>query len=179
MCDPITILTGAALTEGVKLVFDQVQKLLGFLGRRREKGEDAQPVTITSPVLRGEMLDAVPNLDRVAAYEEALKRIVGELALYTVEADPGRAEPLLDAARTVLEDVYGRAITFAWESDRQATGARIEGRVQADVVRGKLIGVGIESIKAGDVDVTGTAVAGEVEPGGEVAGVKIKHLGGS
>ncbi|HWX44484.1 MAG TPA: hypothetical protein VNY52_04085 [Solirubrobacteraceae bacterium] len=168
-------MTGAALTEAVKLVFDQTQKLLGFLGRRREKGADAQPAAITSPVLRGELRDAVPNLDRVAAYEEVLKRIVGELSLYTAEADPGKVEPLLDAARAVLEDVYGRTITFAWESDRQATGARVEGRVQADLVHGKLLGVGIESVTEGDVK--GTAVAGEVEAGGEVTGVKIKHLG--
>lgn len=132
-----------------------------------------------SPVLKGELRDVRADLDKAQAHQQALEHLVGRLSSYALsqvaEDEIKEVAPLVDAARTVLEELYGRTITFAWERDREPSGLSVSGAAYADVVRGKLSGVSIGTMTEGTA--TGTAGARIVDAGGEVHGAGVERLG--
>jgi hypothetical protein len=167
-------MTKAALLQAVELVIGQAEKVLAYV--RRGGAALAPPEDLTSPVLNGRLTGVTPDRDRADARADALEQLVR--GLRSCVASDRRDEDLaqlIDAARAVLEEVYGRTITFAWEGELPASGARIEGRAHADVVHGKLIGVAVGKLTEGDV--RGEAQARESGAGGETIGVSIERLG--
>jgi hypothetical protein len=160
---------------------DQVQSLLGWL-RRRRRGEEvpAPSEELISPVLKGELVQLAPDLQRAAKRSEALEQLAGKLAAYgavePTDAERDELLELVDAARSVIEEIYGHTLTFAWEKDRPESGSQIDGRAYADVVNGKLRGVKIKTMSGGEV--YGEATADTVGEGGEATGVEIDELHG-
>nr|WP_052478812.1 hypothetical protein [Kibdelosporangium sp. MJ126-NF4]CEL20764.1 hypothetical protein [Kibdelosporangium sp. MJ126-NF4]CTQ89677.1 hypothetical protein [Kibdelosporangium sp. MJ126-NF4] len=178
MPDPLTlsVLGGAALTEGIKFLYGQATELLK---RRRERKDAKAELPAETPALEGELRQPL-QVDPAALerLEPDLRELRRGLQDYVDELEPvdSSDERLLetaDAVRQILEAVYGQRITFRGEQ-RPASGPLAEGRVDVGTVSGYVAGV---RAKTATGTVRGMVNVNEVTSGGEVVGVDIDHLG--
>lgn len=153
----------AALTEGVKFLYQQASELLK---RRRAKkdGSTDVPAVVEEP----RSLPAA-DPDRVAAFEADLVELVEELRRRMPEHGPASADDqqllvVAEAVRRVLGAVYDTPIVFSGEA------AGVHGAVDVDEVAGYVAAVRAD-LAAGKI--TGTARVRRVEAGGEVIGVDL------
>ncbi len=179
---------GTVLTEGIKFLYGQASELITWWRQRNQDKEIAAPVapphsasapdSFDGPVLQGQ-----PDLDALARLEEQLAAVlkqqvlvgVGALGetLETTNAEHVRAAETL---RSLLESVYGQAITFHGEAGRPPSGTPfVRGTAKAESVLGRLTGLDAEVITEGHAE--GSADVVVVEPGGEVTGLKVKQIG--
>ncbi|MEU9688654.1 hypothetical protein [Amycolatopsis japonica] len=173
MADPLTlsVLGAAALTEGIKFVYNQATELLK---RRREKSAEALDV----PALEGELAPLEPDsavLDRVEPDLRELRKVLQD---YVDEIEPinqgdQRLLETTDAVRRLLEAVYRQRITFRGEQ-RPASGTIVEGTVDVATVSGYAAGVRARVV-GGGAHVRGTIRVDEVT--GTAVGVDLDRIG--
>ncbi|ONI74769.1 hypothetical protein ALI144C_38860 [Actinosynnema sp. ALI-1.44] len=182
MPDPLTlsVLGGAALTEGIKFLYGQATELLKRRRERKDAATAEQPAqTVETPELDGQLAQPLrvdqAALERLEPDLRALRRDLQDYVdgLEPVESSDDRLLQTADAVRRVLEAVYGQRITFRGEQ-RPASGPLAEGRVDVGTVAGYVAGV---RAKTATGTVRGMVNVDEVSAGGEVVGVDIDHLG--
>jgi hypothetical protein len=190
MPDPITTITlagigMAAITEGIKFLYDQAGELLKWRREKRKAAEGAQTALSSQPTLlpRPEVFELDPA--RPGVDEEALERFaqpMGELckdlsgiaAGYT-EIDSGDAILLtrVDALRKALEAVTDQRLTF--QGEKRPEGPVVRGQVNVEEVLGYVAGVAAGTITAGTV--TGEVTAKTVHEKGSAFGVRTDQIG--
>lgn len=182
MVDPLSgaVLTGVAMTEGIKFLYAQAGELLKWWRQRREGKEAPEPL-LEPPtgLLEGQLRPASPDFGQVDRVEPDLRELLRQLSTYASGVDePDAADNVLreqaDAVRRALEVIYGQRITFAGER-REPSGAVIDGRAVADQVFGDLAAVRAKTIRSGEV--RGDFRAKTVMPGARGTGVDVDTVG--
>jgi len=189
MPEPVTITLAAvgmaAITEGIKFLYDQAGELLKWRREKRKAAEGAQATPSPQPTLvaRPGVFEPDPTLPNVDEAElERLAKPMGELcnALSGIvagrtEVDPGDATLLerVDALRKALEFVTGQPLTFRGET--RPEGPVVRGQVNADEVRGKVAGVAAGTITGGTTE--GKVTVKKVGKKGSAVGVKARRIG--
>ncbi len=178
------MLGGAALTGGVKFLYDQVSELLK---RRRERKEAAkngseppaapeQP--ITSEVLVGELRPTIDDSILEARIDEllALKKQLLEIGEGEREADPADAAVIRDfeQLRALLEAIFGQRITFEGESDRPPTGSAIAVTMKTENVDGEVVVADLHEIRDGST-VTIKSEHGAIGKDAKLTGLHTGH----
>lgn len=185
MADPVSLamLTGFALTEGIKFLYNQAGALLESWRQRRLQagtgaGENGAPVL--PPLEQAEVLDGPPDPSRrpdpnlVEARLTDLESALDALDPYVRARAARQAQPDDLALRTdverlrgLLEELYGQRLTFKGEGDgRGRTGTVLDVRVQV--------------VDVADSEVTGITNAGAAAPGSRVvADVRAERVQGS
>jgi hypothetical protein len=173
MADPLTlsVLGATVLTEGIKFVYNQATELLR---RRREKAAEAPDV----PALEGQLAPLNPDsavLDRVEPDLRELRKVLQDYVddIEPISAQDERLLEATDAARRLLEAVYGQRITFRGEQ-RPVSGPVVEGTVDVDAVSGYVAGVRARVV-GGSAHVRGAVRADEVS--GTAVGVDLDRIG--
>lgn len=162
----LAVLSGAALTEGIRFLYDQAGTLLE---RRRDRQQT--PDVVAEPDILGE-----PDEVRAQALEDHIRALRSDLAPLADPAyeDSEEADGDLlwraDALRAVLECVYGTRVVF---SDENRPATEVFSQVRVEEVRGYAAAV------RGDAGTKGRLRARmhvrQVEAGGEVIGVDLRH----
>jgi hypothetical protein len=190
MPEPVTTITlaavgMAAITEGIKFLYDQASELLKWRREKRKAAEGTQTTPSPQPTLmpRPEIFEpatAQPSVD-----EGTLERIaepMGELCdglsgivAGRIEVDTNDAALVsrVDALRKALELVTGQPLTFRGET--RPEGPTVRGRVNADAVLGEVVGVAAGTIAAGTT--VGEVTAKTVHEKGSAVGVKVDRIG--
>jgi hypothetical protein len=175
MSDPLTLsfLGAAALTQGIKFLFDQATELLRRRREARAAGEDRvettsvePPTTDGSQLLDGELARrpiAAGVLEQNLAMLQGLRRDLGDYADGLADVEPSDLDLLrkVEALRGLLEAVYGQRITFTGEP-RPTTGTPVNQAAASSAVAAaeRAVAVGRDNI--------GTIITGDV---GEASGV--------
>jgi hypothetical protein len=174
--DPLSTFAAAALTQGVQFLYQQAAEFLSaWRARRHDKGapppralDAPEGVTVTRPR---------PLADPPS--EEAI-RVLEQLAALVEPIQSGKIDPTSPAARAAVEqlrDVVEAAlrapVQLAGEPQRPVTIADIN--VVTERVAGRVAGLRGNLAKLpGGSQITGVHVTtGEVEAGGDVAGVDV------
>ncbi len=191
MVDPVSIaaLTGVALTEGIKFLYNQADAILKRRAEHKRvvEGQPAPTAPPPQPVETPSVL--VGSLRPIEIDDAAADELAGELKALRHRLEdiaegyetPRDGDPSVLAAVTALrdaiEDVIGQRITFRGE-DRPATGSpTVTGRIRADVIRGRATSVDAGTVEGGGA-VTGTVDVDVVDTGADVAGVRIRRVTG-
>ncbi|PTH85966.1 hypothetical protein C9J60_22655 [Streptomyces sp. A244] len=168
---PLAALSAAALTEGVRFLYDQAGELLRARRERRAEQSAADtPAVVAEPAVLPAADPAA--VERFSGELRALRADLHEVAHGVDEIDP-TDEALVrrvDALRRVLEAVYGIAVTFDGETGPQDV-PRTHGRIDVDAVAGYVAAVRADR-PAGWIK--GDVRAGRVEAGGEAIGVDLR-----
>jgi hypothetical protein len=167
---------GAAVTQGVKFLYQQAGELLSaWRGRRRDK--DAPPpraldapdgVTVTKP----RPLADPPDEDTIKVLEQ-LKDLVEPIQSGKIDAASPAARAAIEQLREVVEAALQAPVRLAGEpprplkvSDINVVTERVAGRVAG--LRGDLA-----KLPGGSVIYGVHVKTGDVEAGGDVAGVDL------
>lgn len=179
MADAISLATigAAALTEGIKFLYEQAGELL----RRRRERARMEPVQSTPPTVAEPAVLPAADLARLEALETQLRALRTDLHGYASEVDP--IDPSdqwlvhrVDALRRVLEVIYRSPLVFEGEP----VGAEVRGRVDVDEVAGYVAAVRADGTATDQVGgIEGTARVRRVESGGQVIGVELGDHPGS
>lgn len=186
MPDPLTlsVLGGVVLSEGVRFLYRQAEELIKAGRRRRADAGDPKPETAEVPSVPTEVLESAPptevdgaGLDRAT---DRLAELAEPLAPYArgEAAVDGGDTALLEAAdrlRTLLEQVYGRSITFRGEP-REAGTTRVAVEQKVGDVEGDAVGLEADSV-AGPADVRVRQESGRVAADGSVTGARLGDVG--
>jgi hypothetical protein len=188
MVDPLSlaVLTGVALTEGIKFLYQQADAILKRRAERKaaeQRGAPppADPIAVESPPIVDGRLSPM-TVDARAADELAdelkdLRRRLDDYAQgYEIPGD-GDQEVLrtTSALRDAIEDIIGQRISFKGEH-REPSGTPVAtGRIKAKEVRGRAIGVDVEKMHSGRAE--GTVDVDVVHEHGEAIGTRIKDFG--
>ncbi len=185
--DPITLaaLGAVAFSETVKFLYGQASELLQARRDRKQAALQADtPIELAVPA--SAPLDARPatlvaDASSLDALHPQLAELGMELAPYALESaeigsDPGRLERAASELRALLEEIYGRRLTFAGE-DRTPTGTRLDVRQEFESVSGVLRGVDADEIGQG-AEVNVEQRGKDLHGGGTVEGVRAKTIGG-
>jgi hypothetical protein len=172
--DPLSfpVLAGAALSQAFGFLFGRLAHLLDS---RVERTQDEPEQIDVPPVISGELGPLTTESAVVEAHLSEIQELVGTLSVY--ERKPERLDGQdaavradLARARTLLEQIYGKRITFHGEQ-RPASGVRVEQRLK--VVTSDVTGVAGNRVRSADV----TQEVDEVRPGGSIIGVHGDDIG--
>ncbi|MGW1606250.1 hypothetical protein [Streptomyces eurythermus] len=172
------VLATSALTQAIGFLYRRAEVVLD---RRAARGnaDGERPPEVVPPVVVGDPgnpLDFEPErlTDERAERLDSLMELLGLYAEneHLIDGQDERVRRTLARLRAVLEDIYGRRITFVGE-DRPTSGVRVAAR--AGHVHGKSTG-----FKGGRVSrLAGVEVEHDVtvvHPGGEATGAVIDDL---
>ncbi|MBK3576475.1 hypothetical protein JHN63_22225 [Streptomyces sp. MBT65] len=188
MVEPLSIavLTGVALTDGIKFLYGQADAILKRRAENRQaatRGEEtrAELVPVQTPnVIEGQLQPI--RIDPNAAEElaDVLKDLRRQLEDYAqgYETPPDGNLDVLRATqdlRDAIEDVIGQRITFRGEN-RDSTGTPVvTGQLTIQEIQGRAVAVHVEDVRSGIVH--GELKADKVSDGGEANAVRITKLG--
>lgn len=174
--DPLSTVAAAALTQGVKFLYQQAGEFLSAW-RARHRDKDAPPplaldapdgVTVTGP----RPLADPPGEETIKVLEQ-LKDLVEPIQSGKIDAALPAARATIDQLRDVVEAALQAPVRLAGEPPRPLTISHVD--VVTERVAGRVAGLRADLAKlpAGaqfsDVHVK----TGEVESGGNVAGVDL------
>ena len=167
--DPILMgAAGAALTEGVKFLYQQAAEILSSWRARRRDASAAPPRALSPPpgVSVGEAKPvADAPADQTLETLQELKDLAEPIKDGTIDVTDPAAREVIAELRTVVEAALQTPISFAGEPARPARVSDI--RVVTKDVAGRVTGV-----RARLANVKGVTVeTGKVDAGGEVTGV--------
>ncbi|MCX5111006.1 hypothetical protein OOK13_21150 [Streptomyces sp. NBC_00378] len=172
-------LAASALTQAIGFLLHRAEVVLDRHTERRDTSEPLLPEEVPDVVVGdpGHALDFDPD-EVTEERAERLETLVEALELYAenghlVEGQDERLRRTLGRLRTLLEDVYGRRITFASEEERPASGMRIVNRARD--VHGVSRALKARRVSSGvNPDILHTAEV--VHPGGEMTSVEVDEL---
>lgn len=184
VADPLSLaaLSAVALSQGISFLYSQLGDLLR---RRRERraaaGNDLPEADVVAPlgsaaqVLDGALAGGPIDLDALDRHADQLAALRGLLLPY-VEGDkpvePSNRQLLeqVDAARALLEQVYGQHISFVGER-RPATGTALAGQA-GDIGQyaRQVIASGERAVAVGGDMRGSTIITGDQSGGGATAG---------
>ncbi|MFF4765109.1 MULTISPECIES: hypothetical protein [unclassified Streptomyces] len=175
-------LAASALPQAIGFLLHRAEVVLDRRARRRDAGAPLPPDEVENvpDVVVG---DPGPALDFDPAEvtderRQQLETLVGALGLYSEnghlpDGQDERLRRALGRLRALLEDVYGRHITFAGEVQRPASGMRIVNKARD--VHGVSRALKARRVSSSaNADILHTAEA--VHPGGEMISVEIDEL---
>ncbi|WIX82873.1 hypothetical protein QRX50_19905 [Amycolatopsis carbonis] len=174
MVDPLSfpVLAGAALNQAFNFLFGRLAHTLD--SRDDHDQEDVEQIAVPA-VVRGELGPVTATSAVVEARLPEIQELVGTLSVY--ERKPERLDGTdaavradLARARELLEQIYGKRITFHGE-ERPGTGARVEQRIE--VLANEAIGIRASRVRSADV----TQVVGQVRTGGSIIGIDGDDIG--
>jgi hypothetical protein len=181
-------LDSAVLNEGTKFLFAQLTELLTRFRDRHAKEAVHSPeksVELTKDGRSTDMHSTTPECQPVTtdALEPLLPRLRDlrmRLSGYVDGLDPVTPTDVellatVEEARGLLEELWGRKITFRGES-RQQSGTSIDVDVRAHSVEGRLVGLRAKNVGASS-HFTSRADIGTVHQGGVVIGVEVDSTG--
>jgi hypothetical protein len=183
----LAVLTGVALTEGIKFLYGQADAILKRRAERKRAERlgtppPAEPIAVRTPEIVDGRLAPI-SVDVVAADELAdeLKELRHQLDDYAQGYETprdGDPDVLLAASalRDAIEDIIGQRITFKGEKREPSGTPVVTGRISAKEIRGRATAVDVGEMRAGRVDAS--VDAGVIEAGGEATGARISKLGG-
>ncbi|WP_457032488.1 hypothetical protein [Kitasatospora sp. P5_F3] len=172
------MLAASALTQAIGFLYHRAEIVLDRRAARRGTGEagPAEPVPDVLAGDPGHALDFDP--DRVTAdLADRLRSLLDALGMYAeheqlIDSQDERLQRTLGRLRALLEEVYGRRITFVGE-DRPMSGMRIVNR--AGDVHGVSRALKARRVSSlANVDVEHTAQV--VRRGAEMTSVEIDDL---
>jgi hypothetical protein len=173
--DPLSALTVAAITEGVKFLYGQAGEFVSAWRRRRQDKAAPPPQALTAPdgvtVARPRPLADPPSEQTVQLLEE-LQQLVEPIQSGKIDATtPSRAT--IGQLREVIEAVLQAPVRLAGEPPRPLKVSDIN--VVTQQVAGRVTGLRANLAKLpGGSEIYGVHVqAGGVEAGGEVTGVDL------
>lgn len=124
-------LAASALTQAIGFLYRRVEVVLDRRAERRNANEPLPQEEVPSVVVGdpGHSLDFDPA-EVTEERAERLETLLEVLGLYAenehlAEGQHERLRRTLGRTRTLLEEVYGRRITFVGEEERPASGLRI------------------------------------------------------
>jgi hypothetical protein len=170
MSDPVSLaaLSGTALTEGIRFLYDQAGSVL----ERRRDRRDRRDRKDTPEIVAEPRVLLAPDEQRANELEDEIRALREDLS-----ADGGElgTEDLLwraDALRILLESVYRTRLVFVGEN---RPDAEVYSDVEVNVLRGYAAAIRAD---AG----TGSRLRARlrvqsVEAGGEAVGVDLRHDG--
>ncbi|MGA4898724.1 hypothetical protein ACPCAJ_12645 [Streptomyces griseoincarnatus] len=172
-------LAASALTQAIGFLYRRAEVVLDRRAELREASEPLPPEGVPEVVVGdpGHVLDFDPaevTDERV----ERLETLMEVLGLYSdnehlVEGQDERLRRTLGRLRTLLEDVYGRRITFVGEEERPVSGMRIVNRARD--VHGVSRALKARRV-SGDANPDILHTAEVVHPGGEMTSVEVDDL---
>ncbi|MGW9593923.1 hypothetical protein ACWHLZ_26875 [Streptomyces chartreusis] len=188
MVEPLSIavLTGVALTEGIKFLYGQADAILKRRAETRQaaaRGEEtqAEPMPVRTPdVVEGRLEPIRIDPDAAEELADVLKDLRRRLEDYAQGFETPRDGDLdvlraTQELRDAIEDVIGQRITFRGEN-RDASGTPVvTGRLTAQEIRGRASAVDVGDMRSGSVQ--GNLEADMISDGGEASGVRITKLG--
>jgi hypothetical protein len=189
MPDPVTlsVLTAAALTEGIKFLYGQAGELL----KRRRERKDADRKGLQAPsldvpiiennIVAGQLTSIAVNQDILDQRGDQLETLSEKLGLYdrgVYAIDPTDDELIAraEALRGLLELAYGQRITLKGEN-REATGSSVNVDVIVRRVEGQLILAEVDHVGEGG-HVVAEGNVDTVAQGATMIGFKAKSVGG-
>ncbi|MFD5848228.1 hypothetical protein [Streptomyces chartreusis] len=188
MVEPLSIgvLTGVALTDGIKFLYGQADAILRRRAEARQAaacgGEtEAEPVPVRTPdVIEGRLHPVRIDPDAAEELADVLKDLRRRLEDYAQEYETPRDGDLdvlraMRELRDAIEAVIGQRITFRGEKRDSSGTPVVTGRLTAQEIRGRATAVGVEDMRAGEVDAD--LKADTVAEGGEAIAAHIKNLG--
>ena len=190
MSDPLAslaILGPAALTEGVRFLYDQAGELLKRRRDRREVGKASaasQPGEVAAASARdleGALAPLVVDANALEQVEQCIREFRDALQGYVeghkrIHSGDVRLLEMADALRQCLEAIYQQRITFPREQ-RPPSGPVVEGWIDVDTVAGYAAAVRARTISDGHL--SAQAHAEHVGPGGVMVGVEADRIGGN
>jgi hypothetical protein len=185
MADPLTLsaLGGAALTEGIRFLYNQAAELIKAARERRGKAKDAERVEVgrvPSEVLTGPLPDTVDA--RVLSQTHlSLARLLKDLTPYAtggaeIVPDDPQLLRVAHGLRTLLQTVYGQRLTLTGEQ-REPTDTQVKVQQLLGEIEGEASALRVGAVGRGArVDIEQSATT--VRPGGSVVGAQIDRIGG-
>ena len=154
MADPLSAvaLTGVALAEGIKFLYNQAD---GILKRRAERKEaervgtapPTEPILVETPeIVAGQLAPISVDASAADALADELKELRRKLEDYAQGYEtPSNGDPEVLrttlALRDAIEDIVGQRITFKGE-DRESSGTPVvTGKISAKEIRGRATAV--------------------------------------
>lgn len=184
MTDPMSaaVLGAAALTEGIRFLYDQAGEVLKRWREKRDSGKAEAGTAMLRPpegLLAGTVEPVEPQDDVADSLRRELSEARKALTEYIdgIEvARPGdqHVAVQMDALRRLLEAVYGQRLTFRGE-DRPPSGPLVTGEIDVEQVAGDAAAVRATKVVSGEV--RGVAKAARVEKGGRLTGVEVDGVG--
>ncbi|WP_344406079.1 hypothetical protein [Streptomyces longisporus] len=172
-------LAASALTQAMGFLYRRAEVVLDCRAQRSEASEPLPPEEVPEVVVGdpGHALDFDPDevTDERAERLETLMEVLGLYAEneHLVQEQEERLRRTLGRLRTLLEDVYGRRITFVGEEQRPTSGMRIVNRARD--VHGVSRALKARRVSSdANPDILHTAEV--VHPGGEMTSVEVDDL---
>ncbi|MFD3504742.1 hypothetical protein [Streptomyces sp. NPDC058678] len=188
MVEPLSIavLTGVALTEGIKFLYGQSDAILKRRAETRQaaaRGEEtpAELIPVQTPdVIEGRLQPIRIDPDAAEELADVLKDLRRRLEDYAQGYETpsdGNLDVLraTQELRNAIEDVIGQRITFRGENRASSGTPVVTGRLIAQEIEGRAAAVYVEDARSGRVD--GELKADKVSDGGEASAVRITKLG--
>ncbi|MEV4722740.1 hypothetical protein [Micromonospora humida] len=155
------------MPQAFAFLFDRLSHLLDHWNDKKNQSETPE----APAALQGELGTLVVNEPIFLRHQAELQNLAGALGSYVRNPERLSTEDKalviqLGRLRGLLEEVYGRALSFDGETDRPETGTRVEQRV--DSVTGTVLGV--DGVQDGPTHVVQQAKT--VEAGGWLIGVR-------
>lgn len=172
------VLAASALTQAIGFLYRRAEAVLDRRAARGGSGESQLPEEVPDVVVgdpgRAGDFDPTTVTDEQAERLETLMEVLGLYAEHErpVDGRDARLRRALGRLRALLEEVYGRHITFAGE-ERPASGRRIVNR--AGDVHGISRALKARRVSSGaGFDIEHTAEV--VHPGAEMTSVEVEDL---
>jgi hypothetical protein len=180
--DPLSLaaLTAVALTQGIGFLYSQAGELLRRRRERRAQAAAAASAPATEPrhavagreALDGQLTTQPVNEDALERHADQLAALRGLLQPYVegdrqVDVNNRQLLEQVEAARTLLEQIYQQHITFKGEQ-RPGTGTVLETQT-GDVTQyaSQVIASGERAVAIGRDVVGGTIITGDQQAGGD------------
>jgi len=174
--DPLAGVEAAALTEGVKFLYQQAAEILSAWRARRRDRQAPPPKAVEPPgAIRVERPRPLPDpaSPEMADTLQELKDLVEPIKDGELDPEAIAARQAVARLRELLEVVVGSPITFAGEPTRTVDVSGVDVVVQT--VAGQVVGVHANLAKLqGSASIVSVRVrGGDVESGGAVTGVDL------
>jgi hypothetical protein len=174
--DPLSTLTIAAITEGVKFLYKQAGEFLSAWHGRSQDGGAPPPQALNAPdgvsVAGSRPLADAPSQQTVEVLTE-LQQLVAPIQAGKIDPTTPAARAVIEQLRDVIEAVLRTPVRLAGEPPRPLRISDIS--VVTQQVAGRVTGLRADLAKLpGGSEIYGVHVqTGDVEAGGEVTGVEL------
>ena len=174
--DPLSTLAVAAITEGVKFLYQQAGEFMSAWRRRRQDKDAPPPRALNAPdgvtVTRPRPMPDPPSEQTMTLLEE-LQQLAEPIQSGKIDATTPAARATIEQLRDVIEALLQTPVQLAGEPPRPLKVSDIN--VVTQRVASRVTGLRADLAKLpGGSEISGVHVqTGDVEAGGEVTGVDL------